>query len=934
MASASNVRAGGAFIEIFAKDGAFQQGMTRVQNRLRETGKNIQQFGTGMALAGGAIVAPMLVALRGAAGFENALLDAQASAGLAAEEVDKIKKKAMELSRAGIGGPAEIAQAFTALVKAGMPLEAALDGAAEAVIRFAKNAGIDTTAAAETASDAMNIFGVSAVEATDILKAAADSSSTSVEHMVMAFAQSSAVAGKLANQDMKTLAAAIAIMAQNGVKGSDAGTSLKTMMLKLVAPTDTAAEALQSLGLSANSFRGADGKVMPLADVLDVLNNKLAGLSQIERDQVMAKLFGTDAIRAGTILLQAGASGLADMEAAMQKAGSNADAFKKKMGGITGAMVTVSAAVERFQVAFADALGSTFIQRVADGIAWLLDAAGGLVKRFPAASAAAAALGIGLLSLGTVAVAMGIALQGMANTVMATAAALRFLAAPAGLATAAVVGGVAAMVVAARQLSPVFREETDGIMAALASLDFQTAWDILRTNVAIALVQVHQQFANALGSVQDTVAATSSFIGDKLAEGLDRFLAIFGADILTLQAGLEKLGLYFRSAFDFSWATGELNKALKAVDDRIEREREKARTPDERAAGRTQKRRDAADDRQRQRDQMNAGFDATVEELRNDLERAHDRLKPKPEAEQKKAVPAPRPQGRQMAPAGAAAAAPEGGMASGAIATLAADVAGQLGAGPSLTAAEKTASATARTADATEQMAGGLDKMPAAMGQAARDAVENGLGNLQGLGNEHGVGNVNGLGNEDGVAGRPPAPTAAAPPPPPPATEPTPVESPGVVPGLTIPSGLEAAMRAGAAAASGKPMPAVETTASTFGLSEVEQAVQDAMLGVERPPAAAPLPEVPGVTPAAPPAIPDAGGVIDRSARETLPPPDPAAITKAAAAVAPPTREPGQDRIGKELLSVAERQAVLLADAVVALKSILKAAENGGLSFA
>jgi hypothetical protein len=150
--SAGAIRAGRAFVEIFAADSAFQQSMTRIRTTMATMGQQLRRAGTGTFFAGAGLGAPLMLAVRSAASFENALFDARASAGLTAAEVDKIKQKSLELSKAGLGGPAAIAQAFTALVKAGMPLEDALGGAAEAVVKFAANAGIDVTTAAETRS--------------------------------------------------------------------------------------------------------------------------------------------------------------------------------------------------------------------------------------------------------------------------------------------------------------------------------------------------------------------------------------------------------------------------------------------------------------------------------------------------------------------------------------------------------------------------------------------------------------------------------------------------------------------------------------------------------------------------------------------------------------------------------------------------------------
>jgi TP901 family phage tail tape measure protein len=459
--SSGAIRAGAAYVEIFASDSKFQQSMTKMRTTMATVGQQMKRAGTGMFLSGASIAAPLMLAVRGAANFENALFDAKASAGLTAAEVDKIRAKSLELSKAGMGGPAAIAQAFTALVKAGMPLEQAMGGAAEAVIQFASNAGIDVTQAAETASDAMNVFGVSSTQATDILKAAADSSSTSVEAMVQAFTQSSAVAG-MANQSMQTLAASLAILANNGVKGSDAGTSIKTMLLRLTAPTDEAASKLNELGLSAASFRGADGKMLPLAQSLDILKQSLAGVGKEQQDQALLKIFGTDAIRAGTILLKAGSAGIDKMNTAMGAAGSNADAYKTKMSGITGAMQTVSSATERLQITLAAALGPAF-QSASQSVAGFMDYLGRVATAAPGLVTTAAALSVGLLAVGTAAIAIGSALQGLSTIIGVTQIAMAALAA-----NPAVLGGLAVAVVAIggiglalRALWPDFKRTTD-----------------------------------------------------------------------------------------------------------------------------------------------------------------------------------------------------------------------------------------------------------------------------------------------------------------------------------------------------------------------------------------------------------------------------------------------------------------------------------------
>ena len=141
---------------------------------------------------------------------------------------------------------------FLELLKAGMPLEKVLNGAGEAAIQFAKVGQMNVAQAAVVMSDAMSVFGVDANKAANAISSAADASSTSIEGLAQAFSMTSAVAA-LANQKIDDVSAALAILANNGVKGSDAGTSLKTMLMRLMAPADDAVGALDQLGLTVES---------------------------------------------------------------------------------------------------------------------------------------------------------------------------------------------------------------------------------------------------------------------------------------------------------------------------------------------------------------------------------------------------------------------------------------------------------------------------------------------------------------------------------------------------------------------------------------------------------------------------------------------------------------------------------------------------------
>jgi TP901 family phage tail tape measure protein len=260
---------GGAYVEIFAKDGAFMQAMTRVQNRIKSVASAMQAAGRNMAFGGTAIGAPMLLAIKQAATFEDALLGMRSAAGLTEKQVGTLRQQALALGQAMNASPTKVAGAFLELTKAGMSVDEVLKGAGQSSIEFARVSGVEMADAAVFMKVAMQSFGVSAQEAVDTLSAAADSSETSIASMVESFGLVGS-AGALFNQSLFDLAQGMAALARFSIIGEEAGTGIKSILNSLVAPSGVAQDALESLGLTVDNFRGADKKMLPLVQIVGV----------------------------------------------------------------------------------------------------------------------------------------------------------------------------------------------------------------------------------------------------------------------------------------------------------------------------------------------------------------------------------------------------------------------------------------------------------------------------------------------------------------------------------------------------------------------------------------------------------------------------------------------------------------------------------------
>jgi TP901 family phage tail tape measure protein len=417
---AGAIRLGRSYVEIGADPKKLYRTLKAVEQKMQAVGKNLSNAGAKIGMMGAAAVAPFAASVRSGAKFQDVLLNIQASTGATSKDISEVTKASMEMSKSMGIGPAAVAESFLELLKAGMPLEKVLGGAGKAAIEFAKVGQMDVAAAAVVMSDAMNVFKVDANAAANAISSAADASSTSIEGIAQAFSMTSAVAG-LANQKIEDVSAALAVLANNGVKGSDAGTSLKTMLMRLMAPADDAVGAMKEIGLTVESFRDSTGQMKPLVDIIDTLNTSMGDLGQVAKDDVLRRVFGADAIRAAAILQKSGVAGFRDMRKAMDEAVPVGEKFNQLMSGLSGSGLKVLAALERLAIQVAQALAPA-LERMLPSVLSAIETMtqwtqknGDAVVKIAAVAAGSIALGVALTGLGIIISSVGTAIGALAT---------------------------------------------------------------------------------------------------------------------------------------------------------------------------------------------------------------------------------------------------------------------------------------------------------------------------------------------------------------------------------------------------------------------------------------------------------------------------------------------------------------------------------------
>ncbi len=347
-----------------------------------------QQLGVPLALSGIGTVLAGIVSIGTA--YEDSLNTFQPVSGATEAQMAQVSATAKQLG-ADLTLPATsaagAAEAMTELAKGGLSVQQAMD-AARGTLQLATAAQVDEAEAAQITAAALNTFGLEgdrAVQVSDLLAGASVAASGEITDMSAALTQAGTVANA-AGLSVADTTAAISLLAKNGILGSDAGTSLKTMLMKLQGPSKEAAKELQALGINVYD---ANGVMLPFRDLVGTFSEKMSGLTQEQRDQANATIFGSDATRAALTVLEGGVDTYDAMHASVTEAGVAARVAEANSKGLSGAWRGLQSTAETLAV--------EVYQQLAPGLAELLGHFGRLVAAVaPVVLAFAGVLGVGI----------------------------------------------------------------------------------------------------------------------------------------------------------------------------------------------------------------------------------------------------------------------------------------------------------------------------------------------------------------------------------------------------------------------------------------------------------------------------------------------------------------------------------------------------------
>lgn len=259
----------------------------KVGGTLTSVGQKLLPLSTGIAGLG-------VAAVKTTADFDSEMSKVSAISGATGTDLDKLRGKAREMGAKTKFSASEAAQGMQYMAMAGWKTQDMMDGL-EGIMNLAAASGEDLASTSDIVTDALTAFGLSAKDSShfsDILAAASSNANTNVSMMGETFKYAAPVLGSL-GYTAEDAALAIGLMANAGIKSSQAGTSLRGAITNLAKPTDTVAAAMDKYGISLTD---SSGKMLSLRELMEQMRQKLGGLSEAEQAQAAAALFGKEAM--------------------------------------------------------------------------------------------------------------------------------------------------------------------------------------------------------------------------------------------------------------------------------------------------------------------------------------------------------------------------------------------------------------------------------------------------------------------------------------------------------------------------------------------------------------------------------------------------------------------------------------------------------------
>ncbi|MCD3516756.1 phage tail tape measure protein [Streptococcus equi] len=465
---------GSVIIDTLLKTEKFNQGVGKLQGKLAGLGSKLTSIGTGLTLG---LTAPIVgigaASLSTFTTFESQMNRVKAISGATASEFRKLEDQAIKLGASSVFSATEVAQAQEMMASAGFKVVDILK-AMPGVMSLAAVSGGDMALASEAAATAVNMFGLEAKDAAhvaDVFAQAAADTNAEVGDMAEALKYAGPVAGAL-GISLEETAAAIGIMSNAGIKGSQAGTTLRTSLSRLTDPTKKMRGIMSELGLE---FFDVNGKMKSLSGITKELQTKMGDLTDSQKSAAISTLFGKEAM-SGMLALVNSAPGALDKQtqALINSNGAAKEMADTMNSGVKGSIEELKGSLETAGISIGKILApalTSVIGAITSLVNWFNNLSPTMQNVVVVLGSLLAAIGPVVLIIGVVTTQIAAFQQGVGlvfNAVKGLQAAFAFLTSPIGLVIVAI-GALIAVFVYLWNTNEQFRTKIIEIWTAISN---------------------------------------------------------------------------------------------------------------------------------------------------------------------------------------------------------------------------------------------------------------------------------------------------------------------------------------------------------------------------------------------------------------------------------------------------------------------------------
>ncbi len=553
------------FARISLDTSEYDKGLDTAAKKLHEVGKSMSDTGKTLTKWVTAPVAGLGTAIiKTGADYEAGMSKVQAISGATAADMAMLGDEAMRMAAQTKFSTSESAEAYQYMAMAGWDAQQMVDGLS-GIMLLASASGESLASTSDIVTDALTAFGLKASDSgrfADVLAAASNSANTNVSMLGESFKYVAPVAGAM-GYSVEDVSIALGLMANSGIKASQAGTSLRTAITNMAAPTSNMTAVMEEYGISLTD---ADGNMLSFAEIMGVLRDRMGGLDEATQAAAASQLFGKEAMSGMLAIINAAPEDFNKLTDAINNSSGTTEEMAAIMNdNAAGAMAMLSSAINVLFTNLSEFLIPAFteiVRKATEVVNWFNQLDAGTQQLILTIAGIAAVVGPVLIVVGKIVSAIGTIASGIGGLIgvigkagTAVKGLFAILAANPIAAVIAAVAALAAGIVVLWNTNEDFRNAVGAIWEAIKGF-FVGAWEAIKA----AWGSAGDFFGGIIDGIKGAFEGVGEFLGglftaawEMVRGAWDVAVGFFTEIGNGIQSVFEAVSSFLGEAFSTAW---------------------------------------------------------------------------------------------------------------------------------------------------------------------------------------------------------------------------------------------------------------------------------------------------------------------------------------------------------------------------------------------